>query len=690
MKLLTLEMVNFRQFYGKQEIEFASGDSSSNITVFHGYNGSGKTALLNAFVWCLYGETTPDLESGEKLENERAVAEAGIGAETRVSVCLRFELRGEKWRVERHKTAVKTGSGSLEPRAGGVILTRTTPNGETELVGATDSVRDQRIEQLLPKSLYPFFFFNGERVERLAGPDAYDSIESGVKTLLDIEIYERGAGHLRGGVTKDLSAELKTLGDDEMKEAIQVLERQEKESDECKAKLSEHEANVRALSDEIEKVERRQAEIAVLSKLTEDRTRLRAEDEDLTAKIVGERKKLAAAVSWSGYLAFALPAMDGTEAQVASARKKGDIPAKIKPQFVDDLVRNEMCICRRPILPGSAEQTALLDWKKATGLADLEEKIFALQGGIGRLRERRSEVFAEVDASLENLTELYKKRASLREQLSVLDDKLGDRTLGEDAAILQSRIKALQRQREHESANVIVETRRKSDLAEALGLTRKSIEKLEQKNAKAAIIQKQFDSVQKVADALEAVATIQKNDVRECLDDQISEVWNDAAIKDYVASVSPTYRLLLTKRVGGQSQAVIGASTGEKQVLALSFVGALVRKARENVGRNQGVETGGLYPLVMDSPFGALEDDYRAKVAHWLPTLAHQVVVMVSKTQWRQEVEAAMRPKIGREYVLVLHTPKANADRTIEINGVNVPYVVSTTDVAEITIIQGV
>ena len=59
MKLQELQLTNFRQFYGEQLIEFASGVGDKNITVLHGYNGAGKTALLNAFIWCLYGETTP-------------------------------------------------------------------------------------------------------------------------------------------------------------------------------------------------------------------------------------------------------------------------------------------------------------------------------------------------------------------------------------------------------------------------------------------------------------------------------------------------------------------------------------------------------------------------------------------------------------------------------------------------------
>ncbi|MFN8626112.1 MAG: hypothetical protein U0587_09065 [Candidatus Binatia bacterium] len=84
-------------------------------------------------------------------------------------------------------------------------------SGELETIGTSDAARQKRIEQILPKALYPFFFFNGERVERLASPDAYDSVESGVKTLLDIEVYERGGRHLRQAVAKQLADDLGPL-----------------------------------------------------------------------------------------------------------------------------------------------------------------------------------------------------------------------------------------------------------------------------------------------------------------------------------------------------------------------------------------------------------------------------------------------------------------------------------------------
>lgn len=54
MLIKTLRMKNFRQFKGTTEINF-SCDAEKNVTVILGDNTFGKTTLLQAFNWCLYG-----------------------------------------------------------------------------------------------------------------------------------------------------------------------------------------------------------------------------------------------------------------------------------------------------------------------------------------------------------------------------------------------------------------------------------------------------------------------------------------------------------------------------------------------------------------------------------------------------------------------------------------------------------
>ena len=52
-----LTLSNFRQFKGVQVVTFAcpSENHSTNISIFFGENGRGKTGIFRAIVFCLFG-----------------------------------------------------------------------------------------------------------------------------------------------------------------------------------------------------------------------------------------------------------------------------------------------------------------------------------------------------------------------------------------------------------------------------------------------------------------------------------------------------------------------------------------------------------------------------------------------------------------------------------------------------------
>ena len=52
IRIISVELNNHRQFYGKQKIEFSSREEG--FTTIIGENGEGKSNLLNAINWCFY------------------------------------------------------------------------------------------------------------------------------------------------------------------------------------------------------------------------------------------------------------------------------------------------------------------------------------------------------------------------------------------------------------------------------------------------------------------------------------------------------------------------------------------------------------------------------------------------------------------------------------------------------------
>lgn len=140
----------------------------------------------------------------------------------------------------------------------------------------------------------------------------------------------------------------------------------------------------------------------------------------------------------------------------------------------------------------------------------------------------------------------------------------------------------------------------------------------------------------------------------------MNETFQRILRKDFYAEIDKDYTLKIFKDIPGiGKQPVSEKSTGENQVISLSFIASLVSLAKERNKAKGAFFKGGVFPIIMDSPFGALDREYREKIAEHIPELADQVVIFASNSQWSEEVDAKCRPFMGKEYSLVYHAPKS-------------------------------
>jgi DNA sulfur modification protein DndD len=96
------------------------------------------------------------------------------------------------------------------------------------------------------------------------------------------------------------------------------------------------------------------------------------------------------------------------------------------------------------------------------------------------------------------------------------------------------------------------------------------------------------------------------------LESRICEIFGQISFKAQTQRLSEKYELSLVETVAGQ-EVQSGASTGENQILSLSFIGSIIDLVREwsKSGLVMGSDSS-TFPMVMDSPFGSLDEIYRS------------------------------------------------------------------------------
>ena len=180
--------------------------------------------------------------------------------------------------------------------------------------------------------------------------------------------------------------------------------------------------------------------------------------------------------------------------------------------------------------------------------------------------------------------------------------------------------------------------------------------------------------------------------MRESLQQRIRRLFNHISVTPYVPDLTESYTLRLLESAGG-APAPVAASQGENQLLSFSFIGAIVEEAKEwnQKHKNLPGPNSSEYPIVMDSPFGALDPVYRSSVAEHLNLLADQVILLLTKTQWRGEVENSVQHKVGSQYVVTYHSPREDVKSDyVEINGQKYQTIDSSPNDYEYSIIQKV
>jgi DNA sulfur modification protein DndD len=659
MILERIALENFRQFKGRQEIVF-SDLRERNVTLVHAENGFGKTTLLNALLWALYGRDgfTDDFEKPDSLIHEGLAHQAKDRNRLAATVELTFSHDGDRYILTRELTLAEQLNDPKRSRLTLLVI----KDGQT----ITLDNPHLRIRAIVPEPISKFLFFNGERIDHLAMEKNSAEVTEAIHQMLGLRLLRTTIDDLQhANVRGKFLKELRDNTSDEKRDLLVAMEASEgkiKEIDESQTQIR---SNLKAIEAELTAIDCKLDANREAHELQAKRLRLLKELDDLNTKKGDLVKRMSKLIAEDGYTLFTGDLVSrGTEI-MRDLRSRNLIPAPVIDTYLQELLDSGLCICERHLPPGSAEFEAVRRRLSSAPNQDFNNAVSAIDHTIGLLEGVSQQTRAQLrQMNIERL-ELQNEIRNREEEEAEIHQILGGKQ-DEEVQSLEAARKRHLLEKESLHAKLGALMRDMEDQKETIDRLTTQIKAISDQEEQAARAQRRVDAVEECTRVLQAILDAETDDLRPILNDEIDTHFRKIIDREYWAELSPDYSLRIRKRVSGLEEGEVVAeidvalSTGQRQVTSLVFIASLLSLAR----RRSEIPTilkglsGSEYPLVTDSPFGQLSI-FRYGVAKWVPDLAPQVVLLVSPKQFDGDVEDALREtgRIGKRYYLAYHGP---------------------------------
>jgi energy-coupling factor transporter ATP-binding protein EcfA2 len=693
VKFVSIRLKNWRSFHGENQLDF-SVDPERPVTLILGSNGAGKTALLNAFTWVIFGEFTEGFDRHDDLINHDALEEyPGDDAE----VELILEDNGKTYKVRRTVNSAQQ-AGNLNEIS--VIVD-----------GATDV--EEAVHKLIPKALKELFFFPAEsfstaKVLRAPGRAAHSStlrIDTAIRTLLAGDVYDNAAADLRAAVKSPALKTPKGLSNAAMAAAGSAY-------DQAQADLVDAQEQISSIPDEIAEAE---AEAAKAEKVASQydpesiqkfNEELDQKKKDVTdaQKNVDKANKLYIQLARNSHSHFTGKAIRAAVQRLDVAEECGMIPPRIDRKVIEHTIDNDVCaLCGEQLTTAGMQKVLQLKEKVA-------DSTTAVRG-----MEARTQLKQYLKVSESDLIQLRKDVTVLTEGFSDIPPPADGADPPHLCATIRACIKLAHRMNERTEVslkafwseapsqpteNVVKLALAKKQFLDALESRLEGLKaglgqlKAARDTAFTTLEAKSKDSKESV-DRVNAIRLIEE--AREFFE-EASNGLTDCGREDFERAINETYRQLVKKPyqirvdsafklqlVAEGTDRVIAASQAENVLLLIAFLGAIARlapiyqKIREEKAQFKKVGTvmtsgSDGFPVVIDAPTSALDEEYELEVIKALPDLLPQIIIPVSAKS--VEKWEANHERIGRVFVMEL-TSKGQTDRHTRWGGKDHVYSLS-------------
>lgn len=630
MLLQTIELQNFRQFVN-EKIDFST-NPERNVTLIIGENGTGKTTFAQAFFWCFYGET----DFSDKIILNRSVIEKMTPDQKEtVRVAIRLTHGSAEYEIIRTQEYKKAYTNRVTGANAVLNVQVKSADGNTRYLKPLEC--ESAIQNILPKELANYFFFDGERIEKMSKEIASGRKSSGfsnaVVGLTGLKATLAALDHLSPtrstSVMGKLTLEYRGDSDGKMQQLTKRIGELQDELERITVRLSEIDDEIESATTSRAQFEQDIKQFADGEKLQNERERLRRELADVKRTKATFVKDICKAFNDGMPTFFGISMVkDALEVLSHSDFSGKDIP-EMHAKTIQFLLKRGTCICGTHLDPGT------IPYNKVMELMDYlpPQSIGVTVGQFikdSRMKySRENDLLQPLKDKMALISTQIDKVEELKEDIAQISDKLDGADVREQVRKINGQITACTKiisARKDEQKRLLIrqgqceeEKKQKENRRSELSLLDKNNQKIELYKA----------YTQQIYDELLAEYKEKEKNVRERLERSINEIFKSIYDGGLSLSIDEKYNIsvYVTDFEGG-----VETSTAQSISVIFAFISAIIKMARDNQVENGDEAYSEPYPLVMDAPLSAFDKRRIKAICSAIPETAEQVIIFIKDT----------------------------------------------------------
>ncbi|MCM3741905.1 DNA sulfur modification protein DndD [Oceanobacillus luteolus] len=244
MLLKKIIFSNYKTFYGQQEIDLYipkdERENGKNIILIGGLNGAGKTTVLKAILYVLFGKRGMSEQEHERLFssiiNNTFFNEGG--RQSSVSLIIETDA-GEEWTLK-VKWYFDKDSKKLNLEERELLISRPGVRAKKHANIQNIEAYNKYIDRIIPYHAAPFFIFDGEEIKEIILRQNSNEMKAAIHKITGMEAYNQLINDLKE-MEKSTQRKLLNSVDNRKIQALQTdldkVDQQIEQYEERKAKL---------------------------------------------------------------------------------------------------------------------------------------------------------------------------------------------------------------------------------------------------------------------------------------------------------------------------------------------------------------------------------------------------------------------------------------------------------------------